>query len=122
MNKREAGQLGGITTLTTHGRGFYSAIGKLGGRPRAYTLDEVRQQSASSTNKEMEAWLPTNLKELKMLYRLRKSSSENSQRLGVGAFEFPEEYSSVKTPHSDDLFPITTTPTPAPGRGGKSGN
>jgi hypothetical protein len=71
MNKREAGQLGGITTLTTHGRSFYSDIGKLGGRPRLLTMTEVRQQSAPSPNDKKEARLPTSLRNLKVLYQLQ---------------------------------------------------
>jgi hypothetical protein len=90
MNKREAGRLGGITTLITHGRGFYSDIGKLGGRPRLPILTEVRQQSAPSPNDKKEGRLPTSLRDLKVLYRLQRSSLENSQHLGVGARDLLE--------------------------------
>ena len=69
MNKREAGRLGGITTRLRAGSEGMSERGKLGGRPRLPALAEAKgQQSASSLLNEKEARLPTNLKELKMLY------------------------------------------------------
>lgn len=66
MNKREAGRFGGITTLLQARSEGMSERGKLGGRPPLPTLSEIKKQQSAPTEKEER--LPTNLKELKVLY------------------------------------------------------
>lgn len=74
MNKRRAGQLGGLQTYLRYGSEGMIERGEKGGRPKLPKLEQLRQQSASAVqNEERGGRLPngTNLKELKRLWKQR---------------------------------------------------
>jgi len=81
MTKQQAGQLGGIITLIKHGQDFYSDIGAKGGRPRDPTLAEVkRQQSAAEFTNLEGGRLPNDLRELRVLYELKRSIDSRTNK------------------------------------------
>lgn len=87
MTKAEAGRLGGLTTFLHCGPEGMSQRGKLGGRPLALTLEDIRQQQllAQENEKGVMDTPGNNLKELKKLCRLRcRSSSPNHKQIGRG--------------------------------------
>ena len=71
--RRAAGSLGGIQNYLRYGHEEMVRRGKLGGRPRAKTIDDIiGQQSASSNNDKKGGMSSTaNLKEMKRLVKLR---------------------------------------------------
>jgi len=71
--RRRAGQLGGLQTCLRYGRDYMVSVGRLGGRPRLPTLEELRQQTAGARNYFEGGRLPNgnSLQELKRLYRLQ---------------------------------------------------
>ena len=73
--RRVAGRLGGLQTFRRYGSEHMSTIGKLGGRPKSPTLEELRQKIApSSKTKEGAMSSIGSLKELKRLFKLRQKS------------------------------------------------
>ena len=75
--KAAAGRKGGTVTLERYGRDQMAAWGKLGGRPRSMTYDDIRQQQRleQRNNNEEGEGLPGKVSELKRLYKLRGRSS-----------------------------------------------
>lgn len=70
---REAGRLGGYATLARYGREQMREWGRGGGRPRARTYDDIRQQQRPEQQSTDEVTgSPGNLRELRALYRLRR--------------------------------------------------
>ena len=51
-NKAKAGSMGGSMTLERYGVSHFAELGRRGGRPRALSLSELRQQSASQQIKQ----------------------------------------------------------------------
>jgi len=90
--KVAAGRKGGVTTLQRYGRDQLAAWGKRGGRPRALTYDEIRQQQRlEQNNNHKEGKGPSgNLTDLKTLYKLRHRSS--------GIPEIPQAGTAQETP------------------------
>ncbi len=56
MRKSDAGRLGGLVTSFRHNHQFYVDIGRsgglVGGRPRSFTLAEIRQSQPQEIKKE----------------------------------------------------------------------
>ena len=88
--KQKAGRLGGLTTFRKYGREGMVTRGRKGGRPRALTLEEIRQQQlqVQENNKEVKGTpdeLPGSLKELKKLYlHQRRSTGNIKHKAGEG--------------------------------------
>lgn len=91
MTKREAGRIGGRTTFARYGSAGMAARGRLGGRPKLATFDDIRRQSVLAQSKTKGGTDTSGLTELKRAWRTRGSC-------GIGI--------SNKGP---------VTPSPAPG-------
>jgi len=93
--KVEGGRKGGTITLERYGRDQLTTWGKLGGRPRSRTYDEIRQQQRLEQNnngKEVKGPPGSNLSELKKALKLRDRSSPNHKTVQAGmAQETPRE-------------------------------
>lgn len=50
MTKAKAGHIGGITTVERYGAAHMAMIGKLGGRPKLPTIEQLRVEAASKAN------------------------------------------------------------------------
>ena len=83
--RRDSGRKGGMVTLRRYGRAQLAEWGRLGGRPRARTYDDIRQQrlrGRQNNNEEVQgspggdnlALLTKSVK-----YRLRRRSSGDAQ-------------------------------------------
>ena len=73
--KERQGVSGGLATLTRYGLEYYRRIGRMGGRPRSQTIDDIKRRTASSANdikKEVMHGKGLPLKELKRLYAERR--------------------------------------------------
>ncbi|MBV6343204.1 hypothetical protein [Candidatus Magnetobacterium casense] len=72
----EAGRLGGLATLRRYGRDQLATWGKLGGRPRSATYDDIRQRQLLEQNKNKEVMVPPGtLREQKRLFAARQRSN-----------------------------------------------
>ena len=92
--KADSGRKGGTITLERYGRDQLAAWGKLGGRPRSRTYDDIRQrQLLEQRNNHKEAkGLPGNVSELKRVFKLRGRSSPSAESEPAGmAQETPRE-------------------------------
>lgn len=79
---RRKGQLGGLVTYLRHGSEYYSRIGRMGGRPKQRTLNQLRQQAGSGEiNKKGDCgytngdFSKLSLTNLRGLFRLRRAES-----------------------------------------------
>lgn len=73
--RQAAGRLGGIQTASRYGKEQRREWGKLGGRPKLPTLEELKREMAPSTKTREGSVINTsNLKELKRLFKLRQKS------------------------------------------------
>lgn len=92
--RRDSGRKGGLVTLERYGRDQLRDWGKLGGRPRAQTYDEIRQQQRLEQNKNnhKEGMGPPgkNLRTLNARYKLRQQST--------GIDETPQAGTAQETP------------------------
>lgn len=75
--RRRAGRLGGLQTALRYSKEQRIEWGRLGGRPRLPTIEELRQQAAPENNNGGSR-LPNGLKELKELYKLRIKNNGGS--------------------------------------------
>ena len=73
MTAREAGRLGGNKTKTEYGIGFYSMIGRLGGRPKLVPVQVEDGLLNKGENRET-------------LHERGKRVSEREQRIIIGSF------------------------------------
>jgi hypothetical protein len=93
--KVEAGRKGGNVTLQKHGREQLRDWGKLGGRPRNPTYDDIRQRQLLEQNKNNNKEVtdpPGDLSHLRKLYKLRRGSSAIPEIVQAGtANETPRE-------------------------------
>ncbi|KSV18471.1 hypothetical protein DA01_03445 [Dehalococcoides mccartyi] len=73
LTNKEAGRLGGLKTVALYGREHMKELGKLGGRPRLPTLQEIRDRKAkaSNINNKGVATGDYSLKELKLMWASR---------------------------------------------------
>ena len=93
MTRADAGRLGGTVTLQRYGKDQLATWGRLGGRPRALTYDEIRQQQRlerNNNNKEVTGPPGKNLRTLNAHYKLRRRSS--------GIDEMPQAGIAQETP------------------------
>ena len=92
--RADSGRKGGTVTLERYGKDQLAAWGKLGGRPRSRTYDDIRQRQLleeRNNNKEAKG-LPGNVSALKRLYKLRGRSSPGAESEPAGlAPETPQE-------------------------------
>jgi len=92
--KADSGRKGGTVTLERYGRDQLAEWGRLGGRPRSRTYDDIRQQQRleQGNNSKEAKGLPDNLSKLKGLYKLRGRSSPSAESEPAGmAQETPRE-------------------------------
>jgi hypothetical protein len=84
MTQAEAGRLGGLATYTKYGRQEMVRRGKLGGRPQALTISQIRQLRAEQNKKKEDGLSTGNLAHLQRLYKLRcqveASNRQNFER------------------------------------------
>lgn len=96
--RRDSGRKGGTTTLERYGRDQLAEWGKLGGRPRNPTYDDIRQEQSRGRNnnneKEVNKGTTGHLNELKRLYKRRGSSADP---------EITEAGTTHETPRSESL-------------------
>ncbi|KSV17347.1 hypothetical protein CY91_00955 [Dehalococcoides mccartyi] len=74
LTNKEAGRLGGLKTVALYGREHMKELGKLGGRPRLPTLQEIRDRKAKASNINNNKGVATggySLKELKLMWASR---------------------------------------------------
>ena len=76
--RQEAGRLGGIQSLMRHGREHFIRAGRLGGRPPAPARQ--RQQSAAEFTNLEGGRLPNDLRELRVLYELKRSIDSRTNK------------------------------------------
>lgn len=69
--KQKAGIIGGLQTFLRHGPEHMRTIGRLGGRPKSPTLEDLIRRTASSELKK-EVVLPNGLSALRRLYAERR--------------------------------------------------
>jgi len=90
---------GGLVTLQRYGREQLRDWGKLGGRPRLPTHDEIRQQRLleqdNNNDKEVIQGSPSSLTQLRRQYKLRQRSNGN--------LEIPEAGIAQNTPTGQSL-------------------
>ena len=94
--RRDSGKKGGLVTLERYGREQLRDWGKLGGRPRSLTYDEIRQQQRLERNKNnhKEVMGPPgkSLRTLNTRYKLHRRSSDIDEMPQAGtAQETPRE-------------------------------
>lgn len=70
LAKARAGHIGGTACYEKYGKDYFSALGKLGGRPRLPSLDQLRVEPASRSNIIGGERLPNGLNDLKKLWKL----------------------------------------------------
>lgn len=90
--KVAAGRKGGLATLQRYGRDQLAAWGQQGGRPRAMTYEEIRQQQRLEQRNNGKGGIGSSrsLTDLKTRYKLRRRSS--------GIPETPEAGTTQETP------------------------
>lgn len=96
LTRAEAGRIGGLVTLERYGRDHLAEWGRLGGRPRSQTYDDITRQrqrlEQNNNNKEVIQGPPGNLRQLKTLYKLRRGSNGILETAQAGtARETPRE-------------------------------
>ena len=94
MTHAEAGRLGGQQTLKRYGPNWLRERGKLGGRPRAQTYDEIRQQQRHERNNNHKEAMGTpsgNLRMLRARFRLRQRSTDGKTVQAGTAQKTPTE-------------------------------
>ena len=98
MTRRDSGRIGGLATLKRYGKDQLRNWGKLGGRPRSLTYDEIRQQQRleQNNNKGGDGSPGNNLSQLKALLRQRQNRS-------IGDYETEEAGIGRETPRSQPL-------------------
>jgi hypothetical protein len=91
--KRDSGKKGGLVTLERYGKDQLRTWGKLGGRPRDKSYDEIRQQRRLERNNNKEGMGPPggNLRTLKTLYKLSQRSTDGENEQAGLADETPQE-------------------------------
>jgi hypothetical protein len=98
--RREVGRLGGLVTLERYGRDQLRTWGKLGGRPRSLTYDEIMRQHqlvGQKINDKEGTGPPGNMTELKKHWRLRcRSSSKHGIPVAGTGQETPQGLSLPK--------------------------
>ena len=78
----EAGRIGGLVTLERYGKDQLRSWGKLGGRPRSLTYDEIMRQHqllGQKINDKEGTGPPGNIAELKKHWKLRCRSSSKHE-------------------------------------------
>ena len=77
MTRKDSGRIGGLATLKRYGKDQLRDWGKLGGRPRSLTYDEIRQQQRleQNNNKGGDGSPGNNLSQLKALLKQRQRSN-----------------------------------------------
>jgi len=78
MTKSECGKLGGLALKERYGREVFIVMGRLGGRPRSLTIEQIRNQQALETEKNNaggNGYPSRNLLKLKRLWRIRQKSN-----------------------------------------------
>jgi hypothetical protein len=86
--KADAGRKGGLTTLQRYGRDQLREWGKLGGRPRLPTYDDIfrqRERLDQNNKKGGDGFPGHNLAQLKTLYGLRQRSTGIDEIWKAGA-------------------------------------
>jgi len=74
LTNKEIGRLGGLKTVALYGQEHMKELGKLGGRPRLPTLQEIRDRKAKASNINNNKGVATggySLKELKLMWASR---------------------------------------------------
>lgn len=92
--RRDSGRKGGTVTLERYGRDQLAEWGKLGGRPRSRTYDDIRQQQRMERNNNKEGMGSpggANLGLLRRAYKLRGRSSPSETAPAGTAQETPRE-------------------------------
>lgn len=79
---RRNGRLGGLQTALRHGSDHYRKMGKIGGRHRKPTLDELKAMTAPEEITKEEI-LSAALPRLKVLYRIKQGDGAICPRKGV---------------------------------------
>jgi len=74
--KSDAGRIGGLQTYLKHGRAHMAAMGRLGGRPRLATLEEIRESQRTEEKENEDRRKDTARLSLKHLRELWRSSRE----------------------------------------------
>lgn len=97
MTRSDAGRKGGLITLERYGRDQLAEWGKLGGRPRLPTYDDIRQQQLpEQNNNHKEATGPPGGDNLVLL---KKSAKDKLRRRSSGIPEIPQAGTAQETPH-----------------------
>ena len=108
MARGEAGRLGGLVTLQRYGRDQLAAWGKRGGRPRAQSYDEIRQQQRLERNnnnhKEVMGPPGANLRMLKARLKLSQRSTDGEIVQAGISLETPRGESLPKGVRTDDHY------------------
>jgi len=95
LTRSGSGRKGGLVTLQRYGRGQLAEWGKLGGRPKNPTYDDIRQrqllEQKKNNNKEVQG-PPGDLSHAKKLYKLRRRSNGIPETVQAGTTqETPRE-------------------------------
>jgi hypothetical protein len=100
MTRKDSGRIGGLATLKRYGKDQLRDWGKLGGRPRSLTYDEIRQQQRleQNNNKGGDGPPGNNLNQLKALLKQRQSRSS-----GVLVTSIEEAGIGQETPQGQPL-------------------
>ena len=96
MTRADSGRKGGLTTLERHGKDQLRTWGKLGGRPRLPTYDDIRQQQLrEQNNNHKEAMGSPGGDNLVLLKKLVKNKL---RRRSSGIPEIPQAGTAQETP------------------------
>jgi hypothetical protein len=101
LKRAEAGRMGGIATYMKRGVEGMQSIGKLGGRPRLETIEELMEQHGFRTERVIERRaLPGEKAELKLSNIVRKFMSGRDDARNKKEGE-PAGYQTVGSPEGD---------------------
>jgi hypothetical protein len=91
--KRDSGRKGGLVTLERYGHVQLAEWGRLGGRPRDKSYNEIRQQQRLERNNNYKEGMGPpggNLRTLKTCYKLRQRSTDGETEQAGLADETPQ--------------------------------